>query len=221
MARLLPRRFVDLALRAGAYGIRRGPGAALSMKKVEAHPHGLDLGPLQPQLPGRLMTKGKRVRLDHPVVVADVPRVLADLEAEEVRQADPGEHDLLMIGRRHLRSNNSWMHNVPRLTKGRALLTLMVHPADASVRGIADGTTVAVTSRVGSIEVPVQVTDEVMPGVVSLPHGFGHDRPGTGWRHAAGLPGASANDITDATRFDPLSGNAAVQGVPVSVRPAG
>jgi anaerobic selenocysteine-containing dehydrogenase len=220
-ARVFPRRFVDLALRAGPFGIRRGPLAGLTLKRVEQHPHGLDLGPLVPQLPARLMTDGRRVNLAHPVVMADWPRVIEALEAGETG-AVAGEHDLVLIGRRHLRSNNSWMHNSPRLTKGRSRFTVQMHPDDAAARGLADGETATVRSDVGAIDAPVEVTDRLMRGVVSVPHGFGHDRAGTptGWRHAAGLDGASVNDITDSRRIDPLSGNAAVQAVPVTVTAA-
>ena len=129
-----------------------------------------------------------------------------------------------MVGRRHLRSNNSWMHNSERLTKGRTRFTVQMHPDDAAERGLADGDTAVVSTDVGSIEAPVEVTDRLMRGVVSVPHGYGHDRAGTptGWRRAAALGGASVNDITDTDRIDPLSGNAAVQAVPVTVaRPSG
>ena len=218
LSRLFPRRFVDAALRAGPHGLLRKGRAGLTLRKVERAEHGLDLGPLVRQLPGRLMTVGKRVDLAHPVVLADWPRVLAGLRDAESAAADP-VFDLLLVGRRHLRSNNSWMHNSERLTKGRNRFTVQVHPDDAAARGLADGDLARVSSMVGSIDVPVEVTDRLMPGVVSVPHGFGHDRGGdagpTGWRHAAGLGGASVNDITDSTRTDPLSGNAAVQAVPV------
>jgi anaerobic selenocysteine-containing dehydrogenase len=219
LRRLFPRRFVDAALRAGPHGLRKGR-AGLTLRKVERAEHGLDLGPLVRQLPGRLMTPGKRVDLAHPVVLADWPRVLAGLRAAETAAGDP-DLDLLLVGRRHLRSNNSWMHNSARLTKGRTRFTVQIHPDDAQARGVVDGELVRVVSSVGAIEVPVDVTDRLMPGVVSVPHGYGHDRGGaagpTGWRHAAGLGGASVNDITDATRIDPLSGNAAVQAVPVRI----
>ena len=220
-ARVFPRRFVDLALRAGPFGLRRGPRAGLTLRKVERFPHGLDLGPLVPQLPARLMTEGKRIDLAHPVVMSDWPRVLDELARLESASGE-GEHDLLLIGRRHLRSNNSWMHNSERLTKGRTRFTVQMHPDDAAARGLVDGDVALVRSTVGEIQVPVEITERLMPGVVSVPHGFGHDRAGTatGWRHAAGLGGASVNDITDSRRTDPLSGNAAVQAVPVSVTKA-
>lgn len=215
-ARLFPRRFLDLGLRAGPYGLRRGRGG-LTLAQVMESEHGLDLGPLQPQLPRRLMTKGRRIQLAHPAVLADWPRVLAALEDLEAGRA--GGHDLLLIGRRHLRSNNSWMHNSERLTKGRTRFTVQMHPDDAASRGLSDGDVAVLTTAIGSIEAPVEITDRLLPGVVSVPHGYGHDRPGTptGWRHAASLGGASVNDITDSTHIDPLSGNAAVQAVPVAV----
>ena len=222
---LFPRRFVDVALRTGPHGLmRKGLRNGLTLTKVERARHGLDLGPLVRQLPGRLMTEGKRVDLAHPVVLGDWPRVLEALERAESATEDP-TFDLLMVGRRHLRSNNSWMHNSERLTKGRNRFTVQVHPDDAAGRELADGDLARVSSAIGSIDVPVEVTDRLMRGVISVPHGFGHDRGGdagpTGWRHAAGLGGASVNDITDSTRIDPLSGNAAVQAVPVRLDPAG
>jgi anaerobic selenocysteine-containing dehydrogenase len=214
--RLFPRRFVDLGLRAGPYGMRRGR-RALTLAQVMESEHGVDLGPLQPQLPKRLMTEGRRIPLGHPAVLGDWPRVLAALEELEAGRGTG--HDLLLIGRRHLRSNNSWMHNSERLTKGRTRFTVQMHPDDAAARGLADGDVAVVSTSIGSIEAPVEVTDRLLPGVVSVPHGYGHDRAGTptGWRRAASLGGASVNDITDSTRIDPLSGNAAVQAVPVSV----
>ena len=208
--RLLPRRFVDAALRAGPWGVRHGRG--LTLRKVRRHRHGLDLGALHSVLPGRLMTQKQRIRLDHPVVVADWPRVRAALAAGPAS-------GLLLIGRRHLRSNNSWMHNSQRLTRGSNRASLLMHPDDAKSRDIADGDQVSVTTPAGSIHATVDVTDAVMPGVVCMPHGWGHaSRQGVGWSHAASLPGESVNDITEDSRFDPLSGNAAVTAVPVDVR---
>ncbi len=221
LRRLFPRRFVDVALRIGPHGLRaKGPREGLTLAKVRRAEHGLDLGPLVSQLPGRLMTADSRVPLAPRVVLADWPRVL-DALARAEEAPSPGEHDLLLIGRRHLRTNNSWMHNSERLTKGRSRFTVQMNPADAEARGLADGDVATITSAVGRIQAPVEVTDRLMPGVVSVPHGFGHDRGGaagpTGWTHASSLGGASVNDLTDSTRIDPLSGNAAVQAVPVSV----
>jgi anaerobic selenocysteine-containing dehydrogenase len=213
--RFLPRRFVDAALRAGPWGLRHG--RRLSLRKVRQHPHGLDLGALHPVLPRRLMTEGKRIRLDHPVVVADWPRLMAALHA----QPEPTEgRDLLLIGRRHLRSNNSWMHNSTRLTRGSNHCAVLVHPDDAQSRGIAAGDRVSVSTAAGSIEAVAEISESVMPGVVCMPHGWGHgSRSGVGWSHAASLPGDSVNDITEDTRYDPLSGNAAVTALPVSLQP--
>ncbi|MBM3689941.1 MAG: molybdopterin oxidoreductase family protein [Actinobacteria bacterium] len=214
--RLLPRRLVDIALRIGPWGIRHG--RRLSLRKVQKYRHGLDLGPLEPVLPGRLMTEGKRIRLDHPVVVADWPRVVAGLESA---RADAAGDGLLLIGRRHLRSNNSWMHNSERLTSGSNHCSLLMNPADAAVRSLHEADEVCVGSRVGEIAAQVAITDDVMPGVVCMPHGWGHgSRDGVGWQHAAAQPGASVNDITDDLRYDPVSGNAAVTALPVTVRAA-
>ena len=207
--RLLPRRFVDAALRAGPWGLKHG--RRLTLRKVRQHPHGLDLGALHPVLPRRLLTKDKRIRLDHPVVVADWPRLMAALHAD-------GDDSLLLIGRRHLRSNNSWMHNSQRLTRGTNHCAVLVHPDDAAARGIAEGDRVSITTPAGSIEAVAEISESVMAGVVCMPHGWGHaSRDGVGWSHAASLPGSSVNDITEDTRFDPLSGNAAVTALPVDV----
>jgi len=212
----LPRRFVDAALRAGPWGLRHG--RRLTLRKVRKHPHGLDLGALYPVLPRRLMTPDRRIRLDHPVVVADWPRVLAALRDDA--PADDGR-DLLLIGRRHLRSNNSWMHNAKRLTSGTNRCRVLVHPDDASARGLVDGSRARIATAAGHLDADVEVSDSVMPGVVCMPHGWGHaSREGVGWTHAASLEGSSVNDITEDTRFDPLSGNAAVTALPVSVVPA-
>jgi anaerobic selenocysteine-containing dehydrogenase len=207
--RLLPRRFVDAALRAGPWGLKHG--RRLTLRKVRQHPHGLDLGALHPVLPRRLLTKDKRIRLDHPVVVADWPRLMAALHAD-------GDDSLLLIGRRHLRSNNSWMHNSQRLTRGTNHCAVLVHPDDAAARGIAEGDRVSITTPAGSIEAVAEISESVMAGVVCMPHGWGHaSRDGVGWSQAASLPGSSVNDITEDTRFDPLSGNAAVTALPVDV----
>jgi anaerobic selenocysteine-containing dehydrogenase len=142
----------------------------------------------------------------------------ADLE--RLRAARQDSNGLVLIGRRHLRSNNSWMHNSRRLVKGKSRCTLMIHPDDAAARGLEDGATALVSSRSGEIRVPVEITDTVMPGVVSVPHGWGHDRDGVGWSTARAHAGVSANDVTDDQRVDPLSGTSALNGVPVEVRAA-
>jgi anaerobic selenocysteine-containing dehydrogenase len=187
----------------------------LTLATLKAHPHGLDLGPLERRLPGRLFTPDKRIRLVPEIYLAEVDRLRAGVAAPE---ATTGPDELILIGRRHLRSNNSWMHNSARLVKGKPRCTLMIHPRDAARRGLADGDGAAVSSRVGVIALPVEVTEGIMPGVVSIPHGWGHDRDGTGWHTARAHAGVSANDITDEHLLDGLTGNAAFNGVPVEVR---
>ena len=210
-----PERVVDLGLRAGPYGGLRG----LTIGKVKQAEHGVDLGPLRPQLPKILRTRGKRLRLAPPAFLAEAAR-LEELAAE--REASlAGGFDLTLIGRRQLRSNNSWLHNSPRLMKGADRCTALLHPDDASARGIEDGALVRVTSVVGAIELPAQVSDELRAGVVSIPHGFGHHRDGVGWTRAAAKAGASMNDITDPSVVDRLTGNAAFNAVPVRVEPVG
>jgi len=216
-SRVSPRRILDLGLRAGPFGLRRGL-SGLSVAALEARREGIDLGPLQPRLPGLLTTPGKRIDLALPLYLADLPRVEAELLGPgDVTASTDAALPLSLIGRRQLRSNNSWLHNARSLIKGPHRCTLLVHPDDAAARGLVDGARVAVRSRVGRIEVPLQLSDEVRPGVVSLPHGWGHDRPGTELRLASERPGASLNDLTDDARVDELSGNAVLSGVPVEV----
>jgi anaerobic selenocysteine-containing dehydrogenase len=190
-------------------GLQHGPYRT-SLSELRAHPHGIDFGPLEPCLPDRLLTADGRVRLAPAPYLEDLARLEAELTAPVP--------ELVVIGRRQLRSNNSWMHNAPRLMRGPDRCTLMVNPADAAARGIASGDQVEVRSAVGAITVPAEITDAVMPGVVSLPHGFGHNRPGVGQTLAAAKPGASLNDLTDPDHLDELTGNAVLNGVPVAVR---
>ncbi|MGZ4464061.1 MAG: molybdopterin-dependent oxidoreductase [Nocardioides sp.] len=187
-------------------------GRKVSMRQLRAHPEGVDLGPLRPTLPGRLQTRDKRIDLAPPLVTGDLDRLRASLAAADL----PGEDELLLIGRRHQQDNNSWMHNTARLTRGRPRHQLLMHPDDLAARGIAPGTSVTVTSRVGSVVVEVAASEDMMPGVVSLPHGYGHQVDGTRLGHASKVPGVSINDLTDPERLD-LSGNAALNGVPVTV----
>lgn len=179
---------------------------------LAAHPHGIDLGPLEPRIPDNLTTASGHIELAPPSVIEDLDRVA---EGMDVR-AD----GIVLVGRRHLRTNNSWMHNVPMLTKGRELCTLHVHPDDAARLGLADGGEARVTSRVGSVVAPVEVTDDIAPGVVSLPHGFGHDLPGVVQEVAQRRPGVNSNVLTDERDLDPLSGTAVLNGIPVEVAPA-
>jgi anaerobic selenocysteine-containing dehydrogenase len=215
-----PARLVESSIAAGPYGmLRRGPIKGLTLRKVKRAQHGVDLGPMKSRLPGALLSPDKKVTLAPSALVSEV----AELEtiATERELATKDGFDLTLIGRRILNSNNSWMHNSKRLTKGSDRCTAMLNPQDAAARSLEDGASVKVVSRVGEIEVLLQVTDELRPGVVSIPHGFGHkSRKGVGWKHAASLPGASVNDITDPSVLDGLTGNAAFNSVPVRLEAA-
>jgi anaerobic selenocysteine-containing dehydrogenase len=211
-AKIGPRRILDLGLRRGPWGSGLSPvGKGLSLAALERAEHGVDLGPLEPCLPARLWTPKRRVELAPAPFVKDAQRLLATLDG------DPTTEPLLLIGRRHLRSNNSWMHNSRRLVRGKDRCTLLMHPDDAARLGVVGETNVAVISRAGRIEAPLELSDEVMPGVVSLPHGWGHNRPGIELSVAGEHPGVSINDLTDESVVDDLCGNAVLSGVPVRV----
>ena len=199
------RRVLDLLLRFGPH--------KLSLRKLEASPHGIDLGPLQPQLSARLGANGKRLQLAPAIFLRDLARLEASLRR--------GSNGLVLIGRRALRSNNSWMHNSLRLVKGPPGCLLLIHPEDAAARGLKAGDRARISSRAGSVEVAVSVTADVSPGVVSLPHGWGHSRAGTALSIAGQHAGASLNDLTDEQSVDGLCGNAAFSGIPVDVHSAG
>ncbi|HSW05566.1 molybdopterin-dependent oxidoreductase [Aquabacterium sp.] len=205
-----PERLLDLALRSGPYGDQFGAQPeGLNLAKLADAPGGIDLGELQPRLPELLRTASGRIELAPPSLLADVPHAVADLDSA----AEP----LLIIGRRDVRSNNSWMHNLPLLAKGPQRCTLLMHPQDAASRGLADGATVAIQRDGRAIQAPLQCSESVMPGVVSLPHGWGHDLAGARLSVAAQRPGASLNAILDDAVIDPLSGNAVLSGVAVTV----
>ncbi|MDT0396976.1 MULTISPECIES: molybdopterin oxidoreductase family protein [Streptomyces] len=207
-----PERRLDMMLRLGPYGDGFGADPdGLTLRKLLAHPHGIDLGPLRPRLPQPLKTRSGTVELLPDPIAADLPRLRAALRER------PG--GLVLVGRRHLRSNNSWMHNVPALTGGSNRCTLHLHPEDAERLGVRDGEPVRVKGAGGELTAPAEITDGVRPGVVSLPHGWGHDRPGTRTRHAAADPGVNVNQLLDGSLLDPLSGNAVLNGVPVEVAP--
>jgi anaerobic selenocysteine-containing dehydrogenase len=217
-ALLGPRRVLDLGLRSGPYGAGVNPlGRGLSLRTLERSPHGIDLGPLEPCLPERLRTRDRRIDLAPELVISDLPRLERLLE--ETARPD-GDHTLfLLVGRRQLRSNNSWMHNFHRLVKGRERCTVLIHPIDAQRLGVESGQRVRIRSAVGTIEAPAEVSDEIMPGVVSLPHGWGHNRDGVGLSTATKHPGVSFNDVTDETALDPVIGTSVLSGVPVQLRP--
>jgi anaerobic selenocysteine-containing dehydrogenase len=199
--RLSPRRIVDLGLRIGPY--------RLSLRKLRKSPGGIDLGPLQPALPQALHHKTKRIDLAQRMILDDLVRL------ESLAAGNDGE--LLLIGRRHLRNNNSWMHNSARLVKGKPRHQLLMNPEDLAKRDLADGQLVNVSSAAGTVAVEVAASNDMMPGVVSLPHGFGHGRPGARLTVANQVAGPSANDVTDADLTDTVAGTAAVNGVPVTV----
>ena len=210
-----PERMLDLSLRFGPYGACVNPfSKGLTLKKVKNAPHGIDLGPLKPCLPGRLQTADKCIELAPEAIVKDVARVQARFFDSVAAHANG---DLWLIGRRQLRSNNSWMHNSERLVKGKTQCIILMHPADAAHRELVSGQSVEVRSRVGSIVLPVEVSDEMMPGVVSIPHGWGHDRVGNQLEVAQQHAGESINDLTDHMTVDALCGTAAFNGTLVTV----
>ena len=208
-----PERLLDLTLRTGPFGDRYGEVPdGINLDKVKAAPHGIDLGPMVPRLAEVLQTPGGRLVLAPPYITADLPRLAERLD----RPAD----DLVLISRRHLRSNNSWMHNVSVLVKGKDRCTLLVHPTDAERFGIVDGGRAKVSSEAGSLVVAAELTDALKPGVVSLPHGWGHDRPGTRLSVANEHAGVNTNVLSPGDFIDVISGNAAVNGIPVTISPA-
>ncbi|HEY8516521.1 MAG TPA: molybdopterin-dependent oxidoreductase [Candidatus Binatia bacterium] len=211
-----PERMLDLMLRTGPYGDGFGARAGLTLDQLEASGRAADLGALTPRLPDLLRTPSGKIELAPEPLVADVARLESRLD--EIARRD-GE-SLLLVGRRDLRSNNSWMHNVPSLVSGKERCTLHLHPVDARRLGLADGELVLLSSRAGSVEVPVEVTENVMPGVVSLPHGWGHDEEGVRLRVARSVAGANSNRLAEEDRFDPLSGNAVLNGIEVRVERA-
>jgi anaerobic selenocysteine-containing dehydrogenase len=208
-----PPRIIDFMLRTGPYGDGFGANpAGLSLDVLLDHPHGVDLGPLEPRLPDVLRTPSGRVELAPEPLVADVERLRAAM-------ARPAA-GMQLIGRRDLRSNNSWMHNVEVLVKGRPRCTLHVHPDDASRLGLVDGEPASVTSRAGTLTILAEVTEAIRPGVVSIPHGWGHDMPGVELSVARRYAGVNSNLLTDEELVDPVSGNAVLNGIRVEVAPA-
>ncbi|WP_189717420.1 molybdopterin oxidoreductase family protein [Streptomyces phaeofaciens] len=207
-----PERRLDLMLRLGPYGDGFGVRPdGLTLDRLLGHPHGIDLGPLRPRLPQPLKTRSGRIELLPEPIAGDLPRL-----RQALRERPAG---LVLVGRRHLRSNNSWLHNVPSLTGGTNRCTVHIHPEDAERLGVRDGGAVRVKGAGGEVTAPAEITDGVRRGVVSLPHGWGHDRPGTRLSHAATDPGVNVNQLLDGSLLDPLSGNAVLNGVPVSLVP--
>ncbi|MGV0068836.1 molybdopterin-dependent oxidoreductase [Mycobacterium colombiense] len=205
-----PERMLDLTLRTGPFGDQYGknPGG-LTLDLLKANPNGIDFGPMVPQLPDILGTADKKIRLAPQYLLDDLPRLAARVE----RPAEP----LVLVSRRHLRSNNSWLHNVPALMKGKDRCTLLIHPDDAARCGVTDDDVVTVKSEAGEIKVPVEVTESIKPGVVSMPHGWGHGKPGTRMSVANGSPGANTNVLSPPTFVDEPSGNGVLNGIPVTI----
>ncbi|MBU3749999.1 MAG: molybdopterin-binding oxidoreductase [Mycobacterium sp.] len=201
-------RRLDMMLRLGPFGDAFGARPdGLNLQRLKDNPHGVDLGPLTPRIPEVLKTPSGKVELAPEPILADVPRLLESLDSRP--------DGLLLIGRRHLRSNNSWMHNLPALAGGTNRCTLQIHPDDAARLGLTD--IAVVTGPAGKLEVPVEITDTIRPGVVSLPHGWGHTAPGTRLSVAAAQPGVNVNSLLDSSLIEPLSGTAVLNGVPVEV----
>ncbi|APE34575.1 oxidoreductase [Nocardia mangyaensis] len=210
-----PLRLTAAAVAAGPYGVLRRGRKGLTLGKIREAAGGIDLGPLQPRLPELIGTPDHKVHLV-PTDFLDAIRAVID---EPTAAPTPG-YDLQLIGRRHLRSNNSWLHNIPSMVKGRDRCTVLMHPDDAATRGLIDGDRAAVGSVTGSIVVPVEISDDIRPGVVAIPHGWGHAEPGVGWTVAAAQPGVNVNLLHDPALTDPLSGASAVNNTWVRVSPA-
>jgi anaerobic selenocysteine-containing dehydrogenase len=203
-------RMLDFMLQVGPYGAAFGTNAnGISLDVMLANPHGVDMGPLEPRFPEALRTPSGRIEVSPPQLMEDMKRLYASLSSPQ--------SDMVLVGRRELKSNNSWMHNIKVLTKGSLSCTAHVHPHDAQRFGLSNGSTVRITSRVGSIDVPVEITDAVRQGVVSVPHGWGHGVPGTRMGVAAEKAGVNSNILTDDKEIDPLSGNAVLNAIPVTL----
>lgn len=209
MGRLPPKRLL-------AIGLKRA-GKGLSLQQLQAHPQGVDLGPLQPSLVNSLQKRGRRIDLLPLAIRQELPMLTQAFPASSAPAAPEARPTLKLIGRRDVRSNNSWMHNSARLVSGKPRCTLWIHPNDAADRQLRDGQTVTVSSRVGQIQVPLHITEDIRPGVVSLPHGWGHDRSGIALQVAQAHAGASINDLTDDQLTERISANAAFSAVPVWV----
>ena len=206
-----PARMLDFMLQTGPFGAAFGANPdGVSVALLRANPHGVDFGALQARLPEILRTPSGTIELNHPILMADLVRLHAAMDAA-------AHQPLVLVGRRHLRSNNSWMHNIEVLVKGKPRCTLHVHPDDAARLGLSDGGVARVTSRVGTVDAAVEVTDSIRPGVVSLPHGWGHGQPGTRMRVAAERAGVNSNILADHTAIDPLSGTSVLNGIPVEI----
>lgn len=206
-----PARTLDFLLQTGPYGAAFGANPkGLSLDVLIANPHGVDLGALEPRIPEMLRTPSGRIELSPPQFLTDLQRLAESMQAHDPEQ-------MLLVGRRELKSNNSWMHNIAVLTKGSLACTAHLHPNDAARFGVADGDVIQVTSRVGAIEIPVAITEDILPGVVSVPHGWGHDMDGVQMGVAKAKAGVNSNILSDDKALDPLSGNAVLSAIPVTI----
>ena len=204
-----------MGIHADMHGDQHVEGDGLTLEKVKQYPHGLDLGPLQDGLFDRVCHDDGKINIIPDIYLETLPDLLANAPVEKLEN-----DELLLIGRRHVRSNNSWMHNYHRLVKGKPRWQLQMHPDDLNNLSLEDGDVVKIQSRVGEVTTLVESTDDVMPGVVSLPHGWGHQKPGVNMSIARKQEGANCNTLTDDKFFDKISGNAALNGVPVKVSAA-
>ena len=211
LTRLGPAGILDIMLRKGPRGSLNPFGKGLTLKQLKQQPQGIDLGPLESRLPKALIHKDKRIDLAPAPLIEDTHRLKQSTETTS-------ETKFRLIGRRHLRSNNSWLHNSERLVKGKERCTALIHPEDGKGLGLQNGDMVKITSRTGSIQLPVELSEDVMCGVVSVPHGWGHNREGTNWKTAEAHAGVSVNDITDELQIDPCCGNAVLNGIDVTLR---
>lgn len=222
-----PKGVVDDLLKSGQYGASANANANadgkgdnkeghnLSLDKLKAHPHGIDLGPLQSALPHAIFHEDKKINLDFDYFMPDIARVKTHFFDKK-----RNENQIVLIGRRHIKTNNSWLHNSPRMVKGNNRCTLQLHPVDADNYGVNEGDMVKVTSRVGNVLVEAEITDSIMPGVVSIPHGWGHNKKGIKLGVASQFPGVNTNILTDEMQVDTLSGNGVLNGVPVTLERA-
>ncbi|MFD2231862.1 molybdopterin oxidoreductase family protein [Alkalimarinus sediminis] len=210
-----PKAVLDLLLRSGPYGGGLNLFKGISLSQLKKNPHGVDLGPLNAKLPMGLFTPDKKINMSLSFFKPDIQRLEQHFFGQESKKTN--HNSLRLIGRRHVRSNNTWLHNSRRLVKGKSRCNMMIHPESASALGLENGQMAKVSSRTGSVTIATEITDEIMPGVISIPHGWGHNREGTGWKIAEKHAGVSVNDLTDELFLDELSGNAALNGVPVTV----
>ena len=206
-----PEMILDMELKRGPYG-KQG----MSLQKLIDNPHGIDIGPLIPCIEERIKTAEGKVHLLPQLYLDDLPR----LNAVMAKPARDKNYPFDLIGRRLVKSHNTWTQNSERLVKGKNPCTLEVHPEDAKTLGIVKGQLLTVSSIVGEIEIEAVITDDIQQGVVSMPQGWGHNQKGTNMSVASKQPGVSINDLTDANRVDTLTGNAAFNGTPVAIKVA-